>query len=549
MVVGAGNKLRLLPSRVAPDFLAKPGSGVLEDLISLADDEQTISELSRKLFQGLRKQIGSPDLLAHLLGIQYLAFQGEVAGTRLLAAYLDVTTAGARLIPLVRDFSNTRRQHLFLKDQGGNLKNTRDWQNSVQRLSGLCNDFPLEKKPETTVEEPWGRMRPVLAKLLGDVITGDGVSAAHRPLLADLLRLETDAWEERVGRLAAMVNPFRVSSVQKVLPILGRADMSIRDLRQLISWVEEGQDHQAFTRQGFRALEVLDEDEFNAIFTAMKSEMKLQVLAGLHRGGRDNPLALESLALGTARLMALDHRLITDGIKTETLDLLSAVALVQQYSRGRGFALPLDQEQEILLNEILVPKDLDVVDDCGPASWSLEGARVDVGQLVIGFESKSGEMKAWPHGLPTVSDVDPYKKVVTPEAQDGVGDNQEDLDASAIKHLVMSNIMSISVLLGFLRNPKVVAIPGLVAAVATRTRNPQIIETIAQDRALYSGFANRDVPLACLRSPVNVPPKTLRKFIHVKFISKIDLKRMANDRTGTRKEIVREINQYLNNLS
>ncbi len=112
----------------------------------------------------------------------------------------------------------------------------------------------------------------------------------------------------------------------------------------------------------------------------------------------------------------------------------------------------------------------------------------------------------------------------------------------------MANIMSVSVLLGFLRNPKVISIPGLVESVANRTRNPQIIETIAQDRALYSGFANREVPLACLRSPCNVSPKVLRKFIHVKFVSKIDLKRMAEDRTGIRKEISREIKNYLDVL-
>ena len=332
-MVGARNEIRLLPSRVARGFLTKPGSRVLDDLVSLADLDQPISDLSRQLYLILRKQIGSPDLLAHLMGIQYLAYQGDVPGTRLLAAYLDVTTAGARLLPYVREFSSSRRQQLFLKGLNGKLDSSaKDWLHRCQSLTDLCQSFPLEKKPGITKAGSWGIMRQVLAALLGDVITGEGLSSANRPLLAGLLRLETDAWEERISRLAGMVNPFRVSSVQRVLPILGSADVAIRDLRQLVVWVEEGQDHQAFIRHGFRALEVLEEKEFNAIFSVMKDEMKLQVLAGLHRGGRDNPLPLECLAQGTARLMALDDRLVKSGLKSEFLDLLSAVTLVQQES-------------------------------------------------------------------------------------------------------------------------------------------------------------------------------------------------------------------------
>ncbi len=109
--------------------------------------------------------------------------------------------------------------------------------------------------------------------------------------------------------------------------------------------------------------------------------------------------------------------------------------------------------------------------------------------------------------------------------------------------------MSTSVLLEFLRDAKVTSIPGLVEEVVNRTRNPQILETVITDRRLHTGFANKGVPLACLRSPVNVSIKSLRKFIHVKYISKVDLKRMANDRTGVRKDVGREIERYLKSLA
>jgi len=536
---------------VVDGFLTNPGSRVTEELVQLAEMDQSISDLSRALFLTLRKQIGSPDLLNTLLGVQYLGFQGEAPGARLIAAYLDVTSAGARLIPYVRNFNNSRRQQIFLDELIGTKDSSaKDWQMRATRLSGLCRAFPGVKISRGE-NNPWPAMRAVLSKLLGDVITGAGISAANRIILADLLRLETDAWEERIGRLAGKVNPFRVSSVQRVLPILGRADVNIRDLRLLVSWVVDGQDQQAFTRQGFRALEVLEDNEFYTIFEATRNEMKLQVLAGLQRGGRDNPLPVEKLGPAVAGLMALDSRLEAAGMKETRLDLLSAVALVQQHSRGGALALALDQEQEIFLKTILEDTESDLQQKSGPAGWSCRGFSLDAGQLILKSGTESGAGAAWPHGLPTYDDKDPGLLAIKPESAGGSNEDdskKEDLDASAIKHLVMSNIMSVSVLLGFLRNPKVVSIPGLVAAVANRTRNPQIIETIARDRALYSGFANREVPLACLRSPCNVPPKTLRKFIHVKFVSKIDLKRMASDRTGTRKEIAREINKYIDGL-
>ena len=94
-----------------------------------------------------------------------------------------------------------------------------------------------------------------------------------------------------------------------------------------------------------------------------------------------------------------------------------------------------------------------------------------------------------------------------------------------------------------------VAIPGLVSAVAVRTRSSLALETIASDRTLYTGFANQDVPLACLQNPLNVPVKLLRKFIHVKYVDRHDLKRIVKDRARYRREVVDEVKKYLSSLT
>ncbi len=237
------------------------------------------------------------------------------------------------------------------------------------------------------------------------------------------------------------------------------------------------------------------------------------------------------------------------------MDLLSTVVAVQQFTPGQGLGIPLDQEQEAVLQKVLADWQESEDGEPGPASWSQQGITLAAGQLLIDLGSVGEDPMVWPNGLPTAEDYDPTRPLKSCVGLDENGEDQEgaenknDMDASAIKHLVLSNIMSVSLILGFLRNPKIVAIPGLVAAVATRTRNPQIIETIVTDRTLHSGFANRDVPMICLRSPCNVSPKILSRFIHVKFVSKVDLNRMAKDRAGIRKEVASEINRYLRSLA
>ncbi len=136
-----------------------------------------------------------------------------------------------------------------------------------------------------------------------------------------------------------------------------------------------------------------------------------------------------------------------------------------------------------------------------------------------------------------------------PTGMEADDEKQKDEGQSALKHLVITSMQCTSILLEFLRDPKVKSIPGLVAEVANRTRNPQVLTVIANDRTLHSGFANRTVPLVLLRSPVNVPVRTIRRFAHVKYVSKVDLKRMGKDKAGLRKEVHHEVLKYLATLA
>jgi len=553
--------VRLIPGRLVPDTRSRPDPQVVKEWSVLARTGAGVPDLSRKLFLRLRKFGDEEALTENLLGLQQLAFDGGAEGAALLAAYLDVTTAGARLLPFVQRFTNTRRLNLLLQAGNETLGQTaQSWLPRARSIQTRCTAFLKDQEhvPPADAKGLVGELRACLECMLVSVMNGGPITAEDRQLLVDLLHMETDAWQERVSRLAGLVNPYRAEAVTRVLPILSLADASIRDLRQLIGWVQAGQDAQAFSRNGFRALEVLDNQEFQIIYNRLRDDFRLKALHEMHMGGRDNPLKTSLLAHAVARLMALESRVREQGLDPQPLSLVSAVAAVQQFTRNSTVAIPLDMEQEAILAQVLreeEEREREIgADSKGPQSWSLQGVELDQGQLIIKLEDKGKGLAAWPSGLPTPGDLDPLYAREQVEALHTRGDESEEAaedekSNAAIKQLVMSNIMSTSTTLGFLRNPKVVAIPGLVADIATRTRNPQIIETIATDRTLYTGFANRDVPLVCLRSPCNVSPKTLRKFIHVKYVSKVDLKRMALDKAGMRKEVVREIQRYLDSLT
>ncbi len=564
MLTGSDHIVDLWSEGNAPAIGPAPDERLLQQLREVAENGRDPAELSAVLYETLRKQAGRPEGREILAGIQYLASAGEGAGARLLAAMLEVAAPARRLLPRVRNMSSSRRLWLGrLKDDSSPGPVIADWTRRLHELSSACRKAlaergKLESVPAGRVgwEEPWGPMRAVVLKLVGYALGGGVLADGDRTMLADLLDLEIDAWQERISYLAGTIDPFRVVAISRVLPILSQADADIRDLRHLVQMIREKHDTDAFTRPRLRALEVLEDKELSVLNKVLADDPGLRPLAELFELQQVNPLPVSVLAYGVARIQTMSLLLKQQGLRESTLDLISACRLVvEAHARGE-VAL-------VVPREILVPVEAALQgargmcgSGCGPEQWSLDGVEVLVGQLVVVLPEQDENFPPWRNFLPTPSDPDPLlvkpvaaKVPAREDARDEEDEAAQDVSASAMKNLVLTNIQSTSLILGFLRNPKFVAIPGLVEAVAARTRNPRVIETIAVDRTLHTGFANRGVPIACLRSPVNVSVKILRKFIHVKYVSKIDLKRMAQDRAGIRKEVIREIEKYLEALA
>ncbi len=546
----------------------KPEDPILEALQGLAFADADVASRAESLFMFLRKVAGQYSANEYLAGIQHLAYMGGPAGARLLAAFVDVSTPGDRLLPRVNRFSSSRRLKFRIQaagDDPGNIH--QDWLSRLEDLALRCTALAREiGSPEEAPssapgsELPWPYLQDSLELLLARLSLGDEINDDDRKTLVDLLRLEVDAWQERISHLAGSIDPFRVAAITRILPLLGIADAEIRDLRQMISWIEDGCQGKEFDKPLSRSLDILEENDRSALGKELAGDPSLAPLAGLFGNLADHPVRVPVLAHCVKVLLSLAESLAQLGIPGVQLDLVTAVRLVQIHSSDEGdpnqFHLPLTPGFPRACQNILEAADKGL----GKEAAHLAGVRVDGNDLTIPIPEGGAYLE---HDLPAVvaetaedgqADGVPTGAEDLHAEHDSQGDRDdktdpEDATASELKNLVMTNIQSISVLLGFLRNPKVVAIPGLVEEVVNRTRNPKVIETIAQVRILYTGFANRGVPLACLRSPVNIPINVLRKFMHVKFVSKVDLKRMALDKAGMRKEVCREIKKYLESLA
>ena len=533
---------------LATSAVASPSEPLLDELRDLARRHDHCTARSRQIYQQFRKMLGQDRLQDCLHGIQFLAQHGEPAGARLLAGLLDANPPGALLLPRIRRLTSIVRLANCGQEEVGDVF-LREWQG---RLAELVTAATLRVGPEPaeSADAALGAAdrapMPLLRRALAEVIpqsSQPNLPDGDLKLLAGLIRLECEAYQERVSRLAGVIDPFRVTAVMRALPLLNRADAEVRDLNGLAAWLEAGDAETAFVRQIPTGHDVLDEGERPHLLAALDPAGPLAPLAAVYRAFLAQPNSIRQIAGPVARLLILGRTLQREGPRETELDLLSAVATVQEHSPQGRLELPLTPELEAAVGHILLTSRNGGSDD-------LDGLEIHDGVLVIREPRLDLGDRIWRHDLPTLQEMlgadAPVAAEDDPPADE---EQQEDRSASAVKQMVLNNVGSVSILLGFLRNPKVTAIPGLVADVVRRTRTGLVLEVITKDRRLTSGHANKDVPLALVESPVNVPVKTLRKFIHVKYISKTDLGRLAKDKARLRKEVCEEIQKYLDSLA
>jgi hypothetical protein len=374
------------------------------------------------------------------------------------------------------------------------------WRNHVRRVAGLPNLRRLQLRRAHGTE-----CLPRAAEAL-DRAAGIDLDAVRQDLskamqggdfpsaAAAVLALEAAALRERGRMLADAADPYSMRTMARLLPRLRLYD-ELADRLDLLSR-EAG----ALSVPDLGLARFLGEREYDKF---------CQVFAGIPGG--------ESLG----RVLALQRRLQLDP---------QQVSALLTVSRSLGLpAVPSRwaQQIEFWLSQLSagVPVRLPVPN--GPAMRILE----------------RGGVRAIPGGAeidPARLDLSRLLGADTMSISLAGGKRPPPPDW---KSLVMCNITRETLLVALLNNPKVVRVPGLVEAIVNNCRSSQVLSLIAQKRELHTGHQNQGVPAALLRSRVKIPMTVLRRFIHLRFVSRGELKELAN--RAPRPEVAKETAQYL----
>lgn len=472
------------------------------------------------LLRSLRKQ-DTPTVARACRAMMGAAARGEATAAATLAGLLAVWAPGETLVRRVRGFGSLRRQ-LQLARQSAARGETLPRFDQVlvkefEAVDQAVRELYLDEDPADSDDEI-AHCRRVFAALLVELeATGTlGPEALDRFL--SLARLELKALEARASGLAGAIDPYSARQVSRVMPLLGEVDADLRDMRGFLDELDETRKVSLFHAQRPSYLEVAEANDARRFLDSVASDERLQPLNRLLKGIDRNSISPRTLAWFTERVMMMGEVLQEAKARRSRLDLVHALLVVLEHHQDGILHLPATGRVSATLKEA-----------------ALDGVEVGEGAVRVVFDPILARRLLLPYDLP----ANP--------SEDGV--ELDEATQASVKDLVAANLNNTSVLLGLLKNQKVINTPGVVGMVVQRSRNMRVLDVICHSRNLHSGFANKDVPLAILRSPMNIPIKVLRRFISVRYVSKIELKRLAVDRTAVRREVATEIQAFLKSLA
>lgn len=477
------------------------------------------------LWSTMRKQIGQAGFTDMVRGILAAAVRNEYEGAAALTALLGVRASGDLLITRVRSFSSTRRlrqrlRHRHDRNLSGDEK---AW---LRELTKLLADLASSGTAAVEVTGGAGEIATALRGEFNRIRAKSEAEGFLDPEDLSVLRavcaVELRALEIRAADLAGSVDPFAATRVARTLPMLAEIDADVRNLGDFLGRMEDGRAGGILAEHVTVMREVLDPDEEKRVRDLLERSTELRLAWRLLRGLDRNPLPQRTLAWFSDRVLAVGQHLREKGYRRRPLDVAACALIVLDHYRDGQVRVPASARVLDVLRESPV-EHVDFPDD----------------GMVMVLDRERARRMPLPHGLPLprlpLVNIDKFAI-----------ERQQEV---SVKDLVMDNINNTSVLLGLLKNQKVTSTPGIIALIVSRARNMRVLDVICNTRSLHSGHANKDVPLSVLKSPMNIPIKTLRKFVSVRYVSKIELKRLEVDRSAVRREVADEIRAYLKSLA
>jgi len=474
-----------------------PHESSLGELRSVSQDG-SIYRTAEKLADYLR-MVSRP--YEKVLGIFALYMESEPVGAWLLRSFLLVNPPLGRIVEELIDFNNTMRVMECVLEGREGWRDDEKVKWFAKRVQLISISKELVNSHRSDHETPWRDW-------------SEGVRLT--------LASPDEKWNEAVLERLKIELEARILRIAK---IIGRMDFDLhpRMFSSLVSQLVEAKSRLNAIDEGFvrfgRSDHVIASKlgvVWEEIVEGLNESTIGKKILELIEKQKEKAHMPRDLSLGVALLDALsEHPLLRRGSrKCDPISLLSLFVEnagdgVVEVAFGSSYRMKA-------IEELLV----------------LQGFHLDDNLLTIRLDQVPYDIFVDEDGLP--------REVKWTEVKSSKG--------MSYKSLVLSYLDNDSFLVELLNNPKIAGKPGIVSLIALRCRSLKVLSVIASRRDLYSGFANRDVPINLLMNPAKIPLSTLRKFIHVRYIDKVVLQRLAKKGTQIRDEVRREIERYLRSL-
>jgi hypothetical protein len=448
----------------------------------------------------------------------------EPAGLRVLFGFLEVKRPGVEVLRQLETLSSIRRVWLRIlisrwtepeeSEEAGAFFAIMEALEEGARVGILGLDLRDLPRHPTAVRLVHGHLQGWFREMRAGLERDKRIPDAAIHFVTQLAMLEINLLEKRISRLASVIDPYDVAGMARVLPVLSRYDQDIEHMKSVVSRLTT---YEPFYERFLTLEHALSTSEMEKIEAGLARE---PATAGLERIVfliRHSPILENQFQ----HFVSVVHRaglLRAAATRTAPPDLHSSMIRVLSMSSD-GAPLPLFLEPAM-----------------APAVWPALKAWGC-------FQDAPGTFR-----IPYREDKNP--DLVAPDGTPRLGEAADEDTAApmSIRQLVGSQMQSDMFLMGILENPRAVNLPGVVELIAERCRSLRVLDKICRVRALHTGMANRNVPAALLCNPAPIPLQTLRRMIHVRFVSKVDLGRIARTPAGKRPEVVKEIKAYLATL-
>ncbi len=494
----AGRKIVPIPSEM-------PFSGMFEGLKTIRDLEWRQKQLTtiagnRNIYE-VSAGLSSHLLIAEyphldLLTVLLMAGSGDQAGIRLLYASMLAVQPAAIMIGKMADFPNVRRvmeRVRMRRESNAEITEAEEWFSKKVMLLSMSKKLP--DTSEYDAERPWNSWSEGVRRALSEADERWDEAVNERA------KAEIEAIDMKIRRIIASLDPDRRAAVLTYLGSLSEENRF--KMQALEESAGSGRSDPLILRRGL-------ENIWENLVSSLRESEPGSLLADMFEAQTKKTHSWPQLKAGTSLLRSLNMHPEIRKVSGQ-VDLPSCL---YQFITCAGDGSV----------EAMVPKGTKLDAICDSSGFDLDGEVLTIDLARISRGAFVDE-----EGMPVNVDW-----------------TMATLDkALSYKSLVLSYMDNDTFLVSLLNNPKAISRPGVVETIASRCRSLRVLSLVANQRDLFTGYVNKNVPLYLLTSPAKIPLTSLRKFVHVRYVDKMTLAKISGRGGNIREEVRREIQRYL----